>query len=90
MRWRTRRKIYRWYSDLREVDQKLASGLSGADLDHQLARLRDIEHQVAHLDVPLGYMEECYQLRLHLGMLQQQLNELRARDDFSSARRPSN
>ena len=29
MRWRTRRKIYLWYSDLREIDQRLVTGLSG-------------------------------------------------------------
>ena len=77
MRWRTRRKIYLWYSDLREIDQRLVTGLSGPELDQELARLTDIEHQVAHVDVPLSYMEEFYHLRLHLGMLQQHLIELR-------------
>ena len=79
MRWRTRRKIYLWYSDLREIDQRLVAGLSGPELDQELARLKDIEHQVAYVDVPLSYMEEFYHLRLHLGMLQQRLVELRSR-----------
>ena len=30
MRWRTRRKIYLWYSDLREIDQRLVAGLTGS------------------------------------------------------------
>jgi uncharacterized protein len=81
MRWRTRRKIYLWYSDLREIDQRLDAGLSGPELDLELARLKGIEHQVAHVDVPLSYMEEFYHLRLHLGMLQQHLTELRTRSD---------
>jgi uncharacterized protein len=81
LRWRTRRKIYRWYSDLRTIDQRLVSDLSGAELDHELARLKDIERQVAHVDVPLSYMEEFYHLRLHMGMLQQRLVELRARTE---------
>ena len=81
MRWRTRRKIYLWYSDLREIDQRLVTGLSGPELDQELARLKDIEHQVAYVDVPLSYMEEFYHLRLHLGMLQQHLIELRARSE---------
>ena len=80
MRWRTRRKIYLWYSDLREIDQRLVGGLSDPELDQELARLKDIEHQVAFVDVPLSYMEEFYHLRLHLGMLQQHLMELRARE----------
>jgi TRAP transporter TAXI family solute receptor len=80
MKWRTRRKIYMWYSDLRDIDQRLLDGLSDAELDQELSRLRDIEHQVAYVDVPLSYMEEFYHLRLHLGMLQQHLLELRRHD----------
>lgn len=71
MRWRTRRKIYRWYSDLRDIDQKFVTGLSGPELDQELARLGDIEYKVAHVDVPLSYMEEFYHLRLHLAQLDQ-------------------
>jgi hypothetical protein len=81
MRWRTRRKIYLWYSDLREIDQRLTAVLSIPELDEEFARLKDIEHQVAYVDVPLSYMEEFYHLRLHLAMLQQHLMELRARNE---------
>ncbi|WP_044147472.1 TAXI family TRAP transporter solute-binding subunit [Singulisphaera acidiphila] len=81
MRWRTRRKIYLWYSDLREIDQRLITGLSGPELDKELARLKDIELQVAYVDVPLSYMKEFYHLRLHLAMLQQHVNEWRARSE---------
>jgi len=81
MRWRTRRKIYLWYSDMREIDERLVTGLSGPELDLELARLKGIEHQVAYVDVPLSYMEEFYHLRLHLRMLQQHLIELRARSE---------
>lgn len=84
LRWRTRRKIYLWYSDLRDIDQKVAAGLSGAELDQEIARLQEIEHQVTYVDVPLSYMEEFYHLRLHLEMLQQELNELRARNEQTS------
>jgi uncharacterized protein len=83
LRWRTRRKIYLWYSDLRDIDQKLAAGLSGPELDQEIARLKEIEHQVAYVDVPLSYMEEFYHLRLHLEMLQQELNDLRAQSEPS-------
>jgi TRAP transporter TAXI family solute receptor len=84
MRWRTRRKIYLWYSDLREIDQRLVSGLSGPELDQELARLKDIEQQVAYVDVPLSYMEEFYHLRLHLAMVQQHLIDLRGRSESTT------
>jgi uncharacterized protein len=84
LRWRTRRKIYLWYSDLRDIDQRLVSGLSEAELDQEFARLNEIEHQVAYVDVPLSYMEEFYHLRTHLDMLQQHLVELRERNRASA------
>ena len=79
MRWRTRRKIYLWYSDLRAIDQALLATTPRSDLDAELARLHEIEHQVAHVDVPLSYMEEFYHLRLHLALLKQHLTDLRSR-----------
>ena len=85
MRWRTRRKIYVWYSDLRDIDQRSVNGVSGAELDEEIARLKHIEHQVAHVDVPLSYMEEFYHLRLHLGMLQQRLTEMKVRSGASAS-----
>jgi len=78
IRWRTRRKIYRWYAVLREIDQKLESGLGGLDLDREVARLRSIEHKVVWVDVPLSYMEEFYQLRMHLTLMQNRLADVRA------------
>lgn len=85
MRWRTRRKIYLWYSDLRAIDQTLLANGPRADLDAELARLHAIEHQVAHVDVPLSYMEEFYHLRLHLALLKQHLTDRLARDDAPAA-----
>ncbi|WP_165253356.1 TAXI family TRAP transporter solute-binding subunit [Paludisphaera soli] len=80
IRWRTRRKIYRWYAVLREIDQKLESGMAGVDLDREVARLRSIEHKVVWVEVPLSYMEEFYQLRMHLTIMQQRLMALRVGD----------
>ena len=44
-------------------------------------RLQSINQQVAHVEVPLSYMEEFYHLRLHLKMLQEQLEGLPARQE---------
>ena len=79
-RWRIRRKIYLWYAALREIDKKLVTGLSGTELDLEIARLRDIDYKVAVVDVPLSYMDELYRLRLHVTMLQEKLKNLRAGD----------
>jgi uncharacterized protein len=79
VRWRTRRKIYLWYSALRDIDKKLALGLAGPALEEEIARLKEIDHQVAFVEVPLSYMEEFYHLRLHLTMMQQTLEKLRGK-----------
>ncbi|MFO0966498.1 MAG: TAXI family TRAP transporter solute-binding subunit [Gemmataceae bacterium] len=83
-RWRTRRKIYLWYAALRDIDRKLVHGLSGADLDHEIERLAEIDHAVAFVDVPLSYMEELYHLRLHVTMMQNKLKGLRAEGTLAS------
>jgi TRAP transporter TAXI family solute receptor len=75
MRWRTRRKIYRWYADLRDIDLRIQAGLSPAEAAVELAKLKGIEDQVAHVAVPLGYMEEFYNLRLHLQLIHEKLQQ---------------
>jgi hypothetical protein len=50
-------------------------------IDQELARLGDIEHQVAYVEVPLSYMEEFYHLRLHLAMVHANLERLKERQE---------
>jgi TRAP transporter TAXI family solute receptor len=77
VRWRTRRKVYLWYSLLRDIDQQLAVGISEGQIRANLVKLRSVEEQVvAHVDVPLSYMEEFYNLRVHIRMMEQKLEKL--------------
>jgi uncharacterized protein len=77
VRWRTRRKVYLWYSLLREIDQKLADGISNDEIQENLRKLRNVEQQViAHVDVPLSYMEEFYNLRLHIRTMETKLEAM--------------
>jgi TRAP transporter TAXI family solute receptor len=78
VRWRTRRRIYVWYSALREIDRKRLAGLTPSEMDAGIARLHDIEQQVARVEVPLSYMDDLYHLRLHLAMVQNNLRSERA------------
>ena len=78
VRWRTRRRIYVWYSALREIDRKRLAGMTPSDMDVGIARLREIEQQVARVEVPLSYMDDLYHLRLHLAMVQNKLHIQRA------------
>jgi len=62
MRWRTRRKIFRWYRHLERIERE-----SETDRTARLAQLDEIEREIVEtVDVPASYMEELHQLRLHL------------------------
>lgn len=73
-RYRIRRRIYRWYRILREIDQKLKQhDEDNVDFTPDILRLQSLETELAEVSVPLSYMEEFYNLRLHanyvLGLL---------------------
>ncbi len=69
VRWRTRRKIYLWYARLRQIDQKAIQGMSATEAKQSLESLNSFEQQVALVGVPLSYMEEYYNLRMHLNLV---------------------
>ena len=74
-RWRIRSKIIRWYRILREIDQKLEQNKGAADYSEEIARLRRLEIELAEVSVPLGYMEEFYNMRLHVTYVMDLLEE---------------
>lgn len=78
-RWRIRRRIYLWYRVLRKIDENLHlaedGDLSGIDAD--IANLTQLSREVRTTTiVPLSYMQEFYQLRLHIEMARYRLHEL--------------
>jgi uncharacterized protein len=74
--WRIRSKIYRWYAVVREIDLTVQKSEKSMDAEALLRRLAELEHEVASITVPLSYTGELYNLRLHIGFLQ---DELKAR-----------
>lgn len=76
--WRIRRRILRWYVELRKIDLELETGERGdAALDQLAGRLERIECEVAQVDVPLSYTDELYDLRLHVQLLERRLATVR-------------
>ncbi|MDO9286563.1 MAG: TAXI family TRAP transporter solute-binding subunit [Aquabacterium sp.] len=66
---RIRRRVFRWYAQLRAVDD--ARGQRPAP--ELLAELDDIETRVGRVTVPLSYADELYSLRGHIEMVRQRL-----------------
>lgn len=76
LRWRTRRKVYRWYARLRELDPLMSHGMTATEANLRLARLRELQSQIAHVETPLSYMEEYYNLRMHLDLVHRCLRDV--------------
>ncbi len=79
-RWRVRRKIYVWYSDLRELEARGRESQTDEGRDEILDELSDMQKEVGELDVPLSYTEEVYHLRSHIAFVRNLVKGLYARD----------
>ena len=66
---RIRRRVFRWYAQLREVEE--AQGQRPAA--ELLGELDEIEAKVHHITVPLSYADELYALRSHIDMVRRRL-----------------
>jgi len=73
--WRIRSKIYRWYAVVREIDTAAQEKASVAETQSLLHRLASLEREVTSVSVPLSYTGELYNLRLHIGLLRQELEK---------------
>jgi TRAP transporter TAXI family solute receptor len=74
--WRVRSRVYRWYGELRAVEQAWEDVIEAqreivqADL---LRRLDDIEESVNHISIPLAYADGLYGLRGHINIVRQRV-----------------
>jgi TRAP-type uncharacterized transport system substrate-binding protein len=74
--WRIRSRVYRWYGQLRAVEQAMENAAPEdreqvqADL---LRRLDDIEARVNHISIPLSYADALYGLRSHINFVRQRI-----------------
>lgn len=78
-RWRIRARIYRWYKHLREIDRQLDRGSLPEHLDAEIARLDQLQDELARVEVPLSYSNELYDLHVHLRYVIERLQTLQQR-----------
>jgi uncharacterized protein len=74
--WRIRSRVYRWYGQLRAVEQVLdgARGERGEELSADLLRrLDDIERRVNNMSIPLAFADTVYGLRSHINLVRQRV-----------------
>jgi TRAP transporter TAXI family solute receptor len=71
--WRVRSRVYRWYAAVRDIDLAISS--DEPDVASLRSRLDALESDVASVSVPLAYTGEQYHLRLHIRLLQEELDK---------------
>ncbi|MDX1434963.1 MAG: TAXI family TRAP transporter solute-binding subunit [Gammaproteobacteria bacterium] len=65
-RWRVRRRVYRWYKELRAIEREIREGVTSDRFDEIVARLDEVESEVRKVSIPWAYADELYQLRVHI------------------------
>jgi TRAP transporter TAXI family solute receptor len=74
--WRIRSRVFRWYGQLRTVEQALAAA-PDAQRDQvyaeQLQRLNEIEEHVNQISIPLSFADDLYGLRSHINLVRQRI-----------------
>lgn len=78
-RWRIRARVFRWYDTLWDLDMRLSGIGSAAELEQSHRTLHKLEHELARVRVPLSYMAEYYDLRLHVELVRRRLEAVAAK-----------
>jgi TRAP transporter TAXI family solute receptor len=71
--WKVKRKVFRWYRELKAVEIEARSNPDKTDTAELLALLDEIEDGVDATQVPLTYWDYVYTLRGHIEMVRARL-----------------
>ncbi|MDQ9170345.1 TAXI family TRAP transporter solute-binding subunit [Oxalobacteraceae bacterium R-40] len=74
--WKVRSRVYRWYGQLRTVEQAVEEVPPEKRTEvysAQLARLNEIEEKVNQVSIPLSFAEELYGLRSHINFVRKRV-----------------
>ncbi|MCC6609422.1 MAG: ABC transporter substrate-binding protein [Burkholderiales bacterium] len=69
--WRVRRKVYRWYGELKFIEENVRRRGPHGDAPAEFERLDEIEGEVSAIRVPLGFAHEVYTLREHIRLVRE-------------------
>jgi TRAP-type uncharacterized transport system substrate-binding protein len=70
---RVRSRVFRWYAQLRAIEDELAGPLEPEVKQALRGRLDALDARVEKVAVPLSYADELYALRSHIGMVRGRL-----------------
>lgn len=72
--WRVRRKVNKLYKQLYRLEQDFA-GAGKDELEGLLKRIDSLDRKAASVHVPVSYLDSHYNLRRHIDLVREKLNE---------------
>lgn len=66
LQWRVKSRIFRWYGEIKYLEDELMRDPDPAHASAMLARLDEIEEGVSRTSVPRSYSDYAYNLRTHI------------------------
>jgi TRAP transporter TAXI family solute receptor len=77
-RWGIRSKVFRWYATLRDIDSKINTITELSLIEEEIQQVKALQKElVEQVSVPLSYMGEFYDLRMHIQLILNRLEERR-------------
>jgi len=73
-KWRVRRRVYKWYKELRKLESEIQANVHDDDTAAYESDLARIDSEVRKVKIPWAYAEELYQLRLHIRYVREGLD----------------
>ena len=74
---RVRSRVFRWYAQLREIEEDVGELAAGAarpgETTRLVERLDELDARVERIAVPLSHAEELYALRSHIALVRRKL-----------------
>jgi TRAP transporter TAXI family solute receptor len=73
-RWQMQRKIYRWYVQLRRIEDEADLAQTPEACEKLRKEITDIERRLLKLRLPISYVQQLYGLREHVDFVRARLN----------------
>lgn len=76
-KWSIRSKIYHWYEDIKTIDLQLNEELDSKQISQLYHQTNILNNEIrSTTKVPLAYMGEYYNLRMHIALIIEKLEKL--------------
>ena len=79
IQWRNKSKVFRWYGELKFLENQVSANPDPAQLDRYLERLDEIEDGVSQTRIGANYADYVYHLRTHIELVRNRVHRLKER-----------